>query len=148
MKAFLVFLLLAIVAMATALPQRGQGSQVHVVDGGQQVQFVDNSDPSQVQFVDNTNPGQVQFVDNANPGQVNVADINNDEVRVEDINLPNSVNFVDNNGQQVNNNRPGRPRRPGQFVISNPDSFFGQPSSEYTYIILFHFSNCNKKLYQ
>ncbi|XP_026741416.1 uncharacterized protein LOC113503560 isoform X4 [Trichoplusia ni] len=134
MKAFLVFLLLAIVAMATALPQRGQGSQVHVVDGGQQVQFVDNSDPSQVQFVDNTNPGQVQFVDNANPGQVNVADINNDEVRVEDINLPNSVNFVDNNGQQV--------------VISNPDSFFGQPSSEYTYIILFHFSNCNKKLYQ
>ncbi|XP_026741442.1 uncharacterized protein LOC113503560 isoform X7 [Trichoplusia ni] len=123
MKAFLVFLLLAIVAMATALPQRGQGSQVHVVDGGQQVQFVDNSDPSQVQFVDNTNPGQVQFVDNANPGQVNVADINNDE-----------VNFVDNNGQQV--------------VISNPDSFFGQPSSEYTYIILFHFSNCNKKLYQ
>ncbi|XP_026741425.1 uncharacterized protein LOC113503560 isoform X5 [Trichoplusia ni] len=127
MKAFLVFLLLAIVAMATALPQRGQGSQVHVVDGGQQVQFVDNSDPSQVQFVDNTNPGQVQFVDNANPGQ---------------------VNFVDNNGQQVNNNRPGRPRRPGQFVISNPDSFFGQPSSEYTYIILFHFSNCNKKLYQ
>ncbi|XP_026741401.1 uncharacterized protein LOC113503560 isoform X2 [Trichoplusia ni] len=137
MKAFLVFLLLAIVAMATALPQRGQGSQVHVVDGGQQVQFVDNSDPS-----------QVQFVDNANPGQVNVADINNDEVRVEDINLPNSVNFVDNNGQQVNNNRPGRPRRPGQFVISNPDSFFGQPSSEYTYIILFHFSNCNKKLYQ
>ncbi|XP_026741433.1 uncharacterized protein LOC113503560 isoform X6 [Trichoplusia ni] len=126
MKAFLVFLLLAIVAMATALPQRGQGSQVHVVDGGQQVQFVDNSDPS-----------QVQFVDNANPGQVNVADINNDE-----------VNFVDNNGQQVNNNRPGRPRRPGQFVISNPDSFFGQPSSEYTYIILFHFSNCNKKLYQ
>ncbi|XP_026741407.1 uncharacterized protein LOC113503560 isoform X3 [Trichoplusia ni] len=137
MKAFLVFLLLAIVAMATALPQRGQGSQVHVVDGGQQVQFVDNSDPSQVQFVDNTNPGQVQFVDNANPGQVNVADINNDE-----------VNFVDNNGQQVNNNRPGRPRRPGQFVISNPDSFFGQPSSEYTYIILFHFSNCNKKLYQ
>ena len=102
MRAFLLFFVLALFAMASA--QRGKGNNP------EQVHFVDNANPGQVHFVNNdpNNPSGVHFVNNNNnPSGVNFVNNNNP-------NDPTAVHIVDGNSDQV--------------VITNPDPYFGQPS--------------------
>ena len=109
MRAFLLFFVLALFAMASA----------------QRVHFVNNdpNNPSGVNFVNNdpNNPGGVNFVNNDpnNPSGVHFVNNNNN---------PSGVNFV-------NNNNPNDPTavhivdgNSDQVVITNPDPYFGQPS--------------------